>query len=387
MAGMRVGRTCPRGHSWDMTSTGNGSRLRPSRTVWPIIVPVAAMIVLGLSWQNPVPPLIAAANAAVLIGAVFSAVYHAEVVAHRVGEPFGTLVLAAAVTVIEVSLILALMGSEGLGSQSLARDTVFAAFMIAVNGIVGLCLLIGTLRHSEVRFNPEGTGAALAVVATLATVTLVLPALTSARPGPEFSPLQLGFAAAVSVALYTGFLVTQTIHHRDFFLPVPTLDRPMDRGHAPRPDARATALSLGLLCAALIAVAGLAATVAPTITTGITAAGIPGTFVGAMIALPILLPEAIAAARAAFRDRMQTSLNLGYGSAIASIGLTIPAISVASLWLEEPLTLGLGGTQMVLLILTVVVAALTVAPGRATRLQACLHLVIFSAFIFLAMFP
>ncbi|WP_087873486.1 calcium:proton antiporter [Arthrobacter globiformis] len=370
-----------------MTNTGNRSRLRSLRTAWPSIVPVAALVVLGLSWGSSVMPPLAGAIAVVLIGAVLSAVYHAEVIAHRFGEPFGTLVLAVAVTVIEVALILTLMGSGSPGSQSLVRDTVFAAFMITVNGIAGLSLLIGAIRHGLAHFNPEGTGAALAVVSTLATLTLVLPAFTFARPGPEYSPLQLGFAAVASLALYAYFVVTQTVHHRDFFLPVPTLGKPQDRGHAPRPGLRATALSFGLLCFALVAVVGLAKTVAPTIAAGVTAAGIPGSFVGAVIALLVLLPEALAATRAAARDRMQTSLNLVYGSAIASIGLTIPAIAVASIWLEGPLTLGLGGTQIVLLILTVVVGALTVAPGRATRLQGCLHLVIFSAFVFLAMFP
>lgn len=370
-----------------MTNTGDRSWLHSIRTAWPFIVPVAALIVLALTWQSSLAPPLAGAIAVVLIGAVLSAVYHAEIIAHRFGEPFGTLILAVAVTVIEVALILTLMGSGGSGSQSLARDTVFAALMITVNGIVGLSLLIGAIRHGVARFNPEGTGAALAVVTTLATLTLVLPAFTFARPGPEFSPLQLGFAAVASLTLYVSFVVTQTVRHRDFFLPVPTPGRPKDRGHAPRPPVRATAISFGLLCVALVAVVGLAKTVAPTIETGVTAAGIPGSFVGVVIALLVLLPECLAATRAASRDRMQTSLNLGYGSAIASIGLTIPAIAVASIWLEGPLTLGLGGTQIVLLILTVVVGALTVAPGRATRLQGVLHLLIFFAFIFLAMFP
>lgn len=360
---------------------------RSLRSSWTFVVPALALLVLALSWQLSPGPLLAGGIAVVLVGAVLSAVHHAEVVAHRLGEPFGTLVLAVAVTVIEVALIVTLMISGGPDSHSLARDTVFAAVMITANGIVGLSLLIGAVRHGVTRFNPEGAGAALAVVATLATLTLVLPTFTSARAALEFSPLQLGFAATASLALYAVFVITQTVRHRDFFLPVATSDKTKDRRHAPRPTVRATIASVGLLCVALVAVVGLAKIVAPTIEAGVTAAGIPKSFVGVVIALLVLLPEALAATRAAARDRMQTSLNLGYGSAIASIGLTIPAISLAMIWLEGPLTLGLGGTQIVLLALTVVVGALTVVPGRATRLQGCLHLVIFFAFVFLAMFP
>jgi Ca2+:H+ antiporter len=352
-----------------------------------MIVPVAALLVLGLTWQRSLESPLVGVVAVVLIGAVLSAVHHAEVIAHRFGDPFGALILAVAVTIIEVALILTLMGAGGPGSESLARDTVFAALMITVNGIVGLALLIGAVRYGVVRFNAEGTGASLAVVATLATLTMVLPSFTLTGPGPTFSPLQLGFAAVASLVLYAGFVITQTVRHRDFFLPVITPGQAKKRGHAPRPTVRATAISFGLLCVALISVVGLAKTVSPTIEAGVAAAGIPKSFVGVVIALLVLMPEALAATRAAARDRMQTSLNLGYGSAMASIGLTIPSIAVASIWLEGPLTLGLGPTEIVLLVLTVIVGSLTVAPGRATRLQGILHLVIFFAFLFLAMVP
>jgi Ca2+:H+ antiporter len=258
--------------------------------------------------------------------------------------------------------------------------------MITANGIVGIALLVGAMRHGITRFNPEGSGAALAVVATLATLTLVLPTFTSSRPGPEFSPLQLGFAATASLTLYALFVLTQTVRHRDFFLPVAQGEAAKD-AHAPPPTVRSTLVSLGLLCAALTAVIGLAKTVSPVIEAGVTQAGIPESFVGVVIALLVLLPEGLAATRAAALGRLQTSLNLGYGSAIASIGLTIPAIAIATFWIEGPLTLGLGGTQIVLLVLTVAVGTLTVVPGRATRLQGSIHLVLFAAFIFLAMFP
>jgi Ca2+:H+ antiporter len=242
------------------------------------------------------------------------------------------------------------------------------------------------MRHGLALFNPEGTGAALATVTTLATLSLVLPTFTTTRPGPEFSPAQLTFAALASLALYGMFVVTQTVRHRDFFLPV-TEDGVVEEEHAAPPTGRATLTSLGLLVVALVAVVGLAKVESPAIEAGVEAVGFPPSFVGVVIALLVLLPESLAAGRAALRERIQTSLNLGYGSAIASIGLTIPAIALASVWLEGPLVLGLGSTQIVLLALTVVAGVLTVVPGRATRLQGGVHLVLLAAFVFLAVKP
>jgi Ca2+:H+ antiporter len=325
--------------------------------------------------------------AVVLAAAVLAAVHHAEVVAHRVGEPFGSLVLAVAVTVIEVALIITLVSSGGPGTATLARDTVFAAVMITTNGIVGISLLVGALRHGLVRFNAEGAGALLATVTTLAVLCLVLPSFTSA-PGAQFSTSQLIFVAVASLALYTLFVLTQTLRHRDFFLPVSADGNGVRREeHATAPSTRAALLSLGMLVLALVAVVGLAKLVSPSVEAGIAAVGFPASFVGVVIALLVLLPESIAAVRAAGRDRIQTSLNLGLGSAMASIGLTIPAIAIASFFLDGPLLLGLGETQIVLLALTVLVSILTIAPGRATRLQGGVHLVVFAAFVFLSIAP
>jgi Ca2+:H+ antiporter len=253
---------------------------------------------------------------------------------------------------------------------------------------VGLSLLVTAVRHGIALFNAEGTGAALATVATLATLSLVLPTFTTSRPGPEFSTAQLAFAAVASLVLYGAFVLNQTVRHRDFFLPV-TADGGVVEAeeHADPPTDRDTALSVGLLLAALVAVVGLAKVESPAIEAGVAAVGFPASFVGVVIALLVLLPETLAATRNALRDRVQTSLNLALGSALASIGLTIPAIALATVWLEGPLLLGLGPTQMVLLALTVVVSSLTVVPGRATRLQGTVHLVIFAAFVFLAINP
>jgi Ca2+:H+ antiporter len=324
----------------------------------------------------------------VLAGAVLAAVHHADVVAHRVGEPFGSLVLAVAGTSIEVGLIVTLMADGGGKSSTLARDTVFAAVMITCNGVMGLCLLSAALRHRTAVFNPEGTGAALATVATLATLSLVLPTFTTSRPGPEFSPAQLTFAALGSLVIYGLFVATQTVRHRDDFLPVTREGQTGTRNdHAEVPTTRATVTSLLLLALALVGVVGLAKGVSPAIESQVTAADLPHAVVGVVIAMLVLLPETIAALRAARRDRVQTSLNLALGSAMASIGLTIPAVALASVWLSGPLVLGLGATHMVLLGLTVVVGALTVVPGRATPLQGGLHLVLFAAYLELAVNP
>jgi Ca2+:H+ antiporter len=357
-----------------------------------VAAPLVALVVLALSWGRHPPAAVSALIAVFLVGAVLAAVHHAEVVAHRVGEPLGSLVLAVAVTVIEVGLILTLMlSSGGKDTATLARDTVFAAVMITTAGIVGLSLLVGAVKHGLAHFNPEGTGSSLATVITLAGVTLVLPRFTTTTPGPEFSPSQLAFAAVASLALYALFVFTQTVRHRDFFLPVP-IDRPGPHdedgdGHADPPTNRDALVALGLLLASLVAVVGLAKVESPAIEDGVAALGFPQSSVGVAIALLVLLPESIAAVRAAARGETQISLNLAYGSAMASIGLTVPALALATIWIDDPLALGLEPMQIVLLTLTAVVSVLTVVPGRSKSLNGGVHLVLLAAFIFLSVKP
>jgi Ca2+:H+ antiporter len=358
---------------------------------WRFLTPPVALVVLAASWGRELPTLVVAVVAVVLGGTVLAAVHHAEVVAHRVGEPLGSLLLAVAVTVIEVGLIVTLMIAGGAGTASLARDTVFAAVMITCNGILGLSLFIGAVRYRLAVFNAEGTGAALATVATLAVVCLVLPTFTTARPGPQFSPTQLAFASVASVVLYAAFVSTQTVRHRDFFLPVTSdgvvINDADGDDHADPPTNRAAVTSLVLLFVALVAVVGLAKVLSPAIEDAVAGLGLPHSFVGVVIALLVLLPETLAAANAARRNRIQVSLNLALGSAMASIGLTIPVIAIATIWLPGPLALGLGANQIVLLAITVAVATLTVVPGRATRLQGLVHLILLGAFLLLAAHP
>ncbi len=348
-------------------------------------MPVVAVVLLALLWPKPHGVMLVVA-AMVLAGAVLAAVHHAEVVAHRVGEPFGSLVLALAVTVIEVALIVTLMVSGGKETETLARDTVFAALMITMNGILGLSLLIAALRDHYASFNAEASATMLASVATLGTLTLVLPTFTTSAPGPQFSATQLTFAAIASLALYMLFVFVQTVRHRESFVAAAT-DEPEPSDHRVGPSRREALVSIGLLIVALIGVVGLAKVESPAIDDAVDSMGAPQSAVGVVVALLVLLPEALSAVRNAGRGRLQTSFNLAFGSGMASIGLTIPAIAIASIWLDGRLVLGLDTSQIVLFAISVVVASLTVVPGRATLQESGIHLVLFAAFIVLAVNP
>jgi Ca2+:H+ antiporter len=356
---------------------------------WHSALPVLALLALAAAWGRYELPVIVSLLIGVLLGgAVLSAVHHAEVIAHKVGEPFGSLVLAVAVTVIEVGLIVMLMSAGGSEAHTLARDTVFAAVMITANGIVGASLIASTARGTLARFNAEGSASAMCTVLVLTVMTLVLPTFTESAPQGEFSASQLVFAAIVSLALWGSFVVTQTVRHRDFFLPVDAKGRPAKPDeHAEPPTRREALTSLVLLLVSLAAVVGLAKTESPAIEDAVAGAGLPQAFVGVVIALVVLLPESLAAIRNARRDRTQVSLNLAYGSAMASIGLTVPVIAVLSLVFDLPLVLGLEPVHLVLLGLTVAASAFTLLPGRATRLDGVLHLAVFAGFIFLSAVP
>jgi Ca2+:H+ antiporter len=351
---------------------------------WSVAVPVAACVLLVAVWGRPLGWGLLLPVAVALIAAVLVAVHHAEVMALRVGEPFGTLVLALAVTIIEVSLIVSLMLSGGAAASALARDTVYATVMIVCNGTVGLCLLLGALRHRVLLFRIEGTNPALSVLATLTVLTLVLPSFTSSTPGPTLSPVQLAFVGVVSLVLYGVFVFVQTVRHRSYFLPV---DGESEELSAVPPSASVALISLVLLFVCLVVVVGLAKALAPNIEAVVKAASAPHAVVGIAIALLVLLPETWAALRSAIRNRMQASFNLALGSALATIGLTIPAVAATTLALGLRLELGLPPKEMVLLVLTLMISSMTLAGGRSTVLQGAVHLVLFAVFLFLAAVP
>lgn len=356
---------------------------------WSWGVPAAAFALAvaalaGLVPATSAPVLLLAAG--LLAWSVFASVHHAEIIALRVGEPFGSIVLAISVTVIEVALIVSIMLSAKDGSDVLARDTVFATVMIVLTGIVGLCVLLGGARHHEQKFKTDATAAALSVLGTLAVITLVLPNFTLAVPGPKFSASQLVFVSAASIILYGIFLFVQTIRHRDYFL---TETEGEEGANDPKivPSVQTAYVTLGLLCIALAAVVLLAKVLSPSLESAVAAASLPKAFVGVVIAAVVLLPEGISAVHAAQLNRLQTSLNLALGSAMATIGLTIPIVAVVALLLGQPLTLGLAPAEMVLLILALFVSTVTLAVGRTTILQGAVHLVIFAVFMYLAAVP
>lgn len=320
----------------------------------------------------------------VLLATVFAAVYHAEVVAHRVGEPFGTLILALAVTVIETALIVSVMIAAPAEKAGLARDTVFAAVMIVCNGIVGACLLWGGVRHHEQGFQPQGASAALAVLVALTSLTMVLPNLAAPELGPLYNTPQLIFAGLVSLVLYFAFVFVQTVRHRDYFLPVTGLN---PEEHEAPPNNRTTALSAVLLVVSLAAVVGLGKALTPALERGIDFLQVPKAVVGVIIAALVLLPEAVAAIKAARSNRLQTSLNLALGSALATIGLTIPAVAAVSIVMGYRLELGLDEKEQGLLAVTLLLGVITLGTGRTTVLQGIVHLVIFAAFLFFAVVP
>ncbi len=327
-------------------------------------------------------PLLATARGILVIACVLAAVHHAEVVAERVGEPFGTLLLALAVTAMEVALIVSLSLK---GEATLARDTVFATIMIILNGMVGLCLLLGASRHREQYFSLYGVNATLAALAAISVVTLVLPNTTTTTPGPYYSTAQLAFVGLVSLLLYGVFVLVQTVRHRDYFL---TQANPAaaEEAHAAM-SGRHVAISALLAIASLAAVILLAKSLGPALERGVVAIGAPETLVGVVVAAVVLLPEGLSAIHAARADRLQTSLNLALGSAMASIGLTIPAVAAVSIATHWNLVLGLDPHDTVLLALSLLTAALSLGTGRTTVLQGAVHLVIFGVYLFTAVIP
>ncbi|MFL6531273.1 MAG: calcium:proton antiporter [Chthoniobacterales bacterium] len=359
--------------------------MKTNLPLWTWLVPVIALALLVVAVFVGVGTWLAVLCGAALAGAVFAAVHHAEVVAHRVGEPYGTLVLALAVTAIETALILSMMLAGGEDMAVLPRDAIFAAVMIICTGVVGLCLLFGGLAHGEQSFRVEGAGAGLAALITMAALTLVLPTFTTTTAGGTYSKSQLGFVAVSSAVLWAIFIFVQTVRHRDYFIPVADASD-VDTHAAPPTSAEAWA-SFGLLLLALVIVVGLAKKLSPTIERAVELADAPRAVVGIVIAAVVLLPETWAAVRAARANRLQTSMNLAVGSALACIGLTIPVVVLASVVFHLPLVLGLSGKDLALLTVTFLVSGITLGTGRTYLMQGAIHLVLFAAYLFLAFVP
>jgi Ca2+:H+ antiporter len=361
------------------------ARLKLQIPLWTMAAPVIAWLLFagaGFASGTIYSILLAAG----LIGSVLAAVHHAEVIAHRVGEPYGALVLAVAVTSIEVSLIISLMLTPGHETATLARDTVFAAEMIIITGIVGGCLLLGGIKFKEQTFGLDGVSAALTVLTAICVLALILPNYTSSIPGPFYNDKQLTFVAIISLVLYGTFLLIQTISHRSYFLQED--DQQSDKAHAlPPPTGVTTWVSIVFLLISLVAVVVLAEFLAPGIEAGVDKMGAPRSLVGIIIAMVVLLPEGLSALNASNQNQLQSSLNLALGSALASIGLTIPAVAFVALYKGLPLTLGIDTKSTVLFLLSLFTILLSLRTGRTTLLQGVVLLVIFAVYIFTTIVP
>jgi Ca2+:H+ antiporter len=355
---------------------------------WTWLAPLAGWALLA-SFAVAPHPLVMAAIGVALVACVLAAVHHAEVVAHRVGQPLGGLVLALAVTVIEVALIVALMLPRPAETAALPRDTIFAEVMIILNGMVGLCIMLGGSRHREQGFGVHGVSAALATLATLSVMILILPNATILAPGPAYAPSQLAFVGIVSLVLYLVFVFVQTVRHSDYFVVGAGKigDEDEAAAHGPPPGNAVTALAALLLVVCLAAVVLSAHDLAPAIEAQIDAAGAPRALLGILIGIIVLLPESLAALKAAFANRLQLSLNLALGSALASIGLTIPVVAAFALMNGWTLALGLDLKEEILLALSLLVATLSLGTGRTTVMQGAVHLVIFAVYLFTAIVP
>lgn len=364
------------------------ANIQAGNPLWTIVCPllVVALVVIYSFGALPTHPLAVAFEVGFLAVAVFSAVHHAELVGARVGEPFGSIILAIAVTVIEVGLIAVLMRAASNGGPTIARDTVYSAVMLVLTGLIGICLVLGGHKHYEQKIRVRGTSSYLAVLNTLATIALILPNFTTTTAGPTYSSAQLAAAAFVSLMLYGAFLFIQTVRHRDYFLAA-TDDSDAANEEFNPPSGRQAITSLLFLVISLAGVILLAKMLAPRLDELIGFAGLPHEFTGVVIAALVLAPESIAAVRASLSNRPQTSINLALGSALASIALTIPIITLIAAFTDVQLVLGVPPPKMTLLVLAMLVSVITLLPGRTTVLHGFVHLSIFIMFIVVAAVP
>lgn len=329
-----------------------------------------------------VAPLIAAV---LVIGCVFAALRHAEAISARVGEPLGTLALTIAVTIIEVAIMSSMIG-HGIDDPTEARETVFSAIMIVCNGVVGLCLLLGGVRHGEQELQPMGASAYLGVLIALSMLTLIIPNYTTSSYGPTLAPAQLIFISLLSIMLYGSFLFIQAIRHRSYFLDAHEAAIGV---HEKQPTREETILAAAGLFMALLGVSLLAQRVVPGLEEGLSWAGVAAVnrVTGACVALLVLLPESLNSIRAAHRNALQTSLNGALGSVVSTIGLTVPAVALMSLAAKSDIVFGLGNRDAAMLMMTLMLSVVSFGAGRTNVFTGLVHLVVFAAYAFFLFFP
>ena len=365
------------------------SVLTSLRREWLLLVAYATtllFLIFGKSWladlSNPLWfTVILVWLFAVILGAAFAVVHHAESLAVKLGEPLGTLVLTLAVIGIEVMMISAVM-LTGDGKPALARDAMFGVVMIVLNGMVGLSLLLGGLRHHEQEYNLQGANSFLSLIVTLTVLGLVLPNFTEASPGPTLSAFQSGFMVVMSIAIYVLFLIIQNWRHREYFVK-PAGPVGFAAPHGVHEETRSLTYHGTLLVMYLLPIVFLAEEIAVPIDHGIDVLHAPAALGGFLVAALILSPESLSATRAALANDLQRSINILLGSVLASIGLTIPAVLTIGLVTGKTVTLGLDPANSILLILTLAVSALTFTRDRTNVLMGAVHLLLFLAYVML----
>lgn len=352
--------------------------------LWTIIVPLIALVTCFIDFYSVnVLPII---FIPLLIGCVLSAVHHAEVVAYKVGEPLGSFILAFSITIIEVGIIVSLMiNGNSWETNTLVRDTVVAANMIILTGIIGLCILVGAIKYKEQTFTLQGVSTALITLTTILALTLILPNYTTSLLKPEYNNIQLILIAIVCFVLYVTFILIQSIRHRAYFMS-PSSDS-TNLEFLEKPNRKVTIISAIFLIICLGIVVLIAKSLSHEIESAVIYMHAPKELVGVIIAAIVLLPESYAAYRAALKNQLQTSLNIGLGSALASIGLTIPVVAVVSLITGIPITLGIDTKAMVLLLLAQFILILSLATGRTNILQGIVLLMIFLVYILTSIIP
>jgi Ca2+:H+ antiporter len=363
----------------------------PLRREWVLLlsfITTALFLLFGKSWMAHLAQplwftLLLAWLFCVIVASAFAVVRHAESLAVLFGEPLGTLILTLSAITIEVMMIAAVM-LTGDSKPALARDTMFAVLMIILNGMVGLSLLLGGWRYHEQTYNFYGANAFLSVIVPLAVLGLVLPNYTTASAGPTFSPFQSVFVAIMSVGLYGIFVASQTSRYREYFM-TPGASREeaaKEVGHHHEEMEMHSAPYHGvLLVLYLLPIALLAKHLAVPLDYGVRVIGAPQALGGLLVAAVILSPESLSAVRAALANQMQRSVNILLGTALSTIGLTIPAVLTLGLVTGKTVVLGLEVVEMIMLLLTLAVSTLTFTGTRTNFVQGAIHLLLFFAYL------
>jgi Ca2+:H+ antiporter len=321
---------------------------------------------------------------AVILWSAVCVVRHADCLAIKLGEPYGTLILTLSAISIEVVMISTAM-LHGANNPTLGRDAIFAVIMIALNGLVGLSLVLGGLRYREQHYNIQGVNAYLNVIMALAVLGLVLPNFTTSTSGPTFSTEQGIFFASVSLLLYAVFLLIQTLRHRGYFLDIKETATKHSPHHLAR--VRSTGFHVLMLLLYLAAVIFLAEKFAVPLDNSIEQFHMPQAFGGAVIAALVLSPEGLGGITASLHNQLQRSINILFGSVLATIGLTIPAVLMIGLLTKRSVSLGLEGGNLPLLLLTLAVSVVTFTSRKTNVLQGCIHLLLFAVFVLLIFAP